>query len=84
MLGQFDFNVIERSFGYLFKEGMTFTLTLTGLAAENGLPAERAALAMLAEAIDQFRDKAENWLDSHRLMLSAQQALAAAAVPGAR
>jgi len=37
MLGQFDFNVIERSLGYLFKEGMTFTLTLTGLAALGGL-----------------------------------------------
>jgi hypothetical protein len=54
-------------------------VTLTSLAAENGLPAERAALAMLAEAIDQFRDRAEYWLDSHRQMLSAQQALAAAA-----
>ena len=37
MLGQFDFNVIERSFGYLFKEGMTFTLTLTALAVTGGV-----------------------------------------------
>src|SRR6476620_9880956 len=37
MLGQFDFNVIERSFGYLFKEGMTFTLTLTALAITGGV-----------------------------------------------
>ena len=37
MLGQFDFNVIERSFGYLFKEGMTFTLTLTALAMAGGI-----------------------------------------------
>ncbi len=37
MLGGFDFNVIERSLGYLFKEGMTFTLTLTGLAALGGI-----------------------------------------------
>ncbi len=37
MLGQFDFNVIERSIGYLFKEGMTFTLTLTGLAITGGV-----------------------------------------------
>jgi glutamate/aspartate transport system permease protein len=37
MLGQFDFNVIERSFGYLFKEGMTFTLTLTALAMTGGI-----------------------------------------------
>ena len=33
----FDFGVIERSFGYLFREGMTFTLTLTGLAAAGGI-----------------------------------------------
>ena len=37
MLGQFDFNVIERSIGYLFREGMTFTLTLTGLAITGGI-----------------------------------------------
>jgi glutamate/aspartate transport system permease protein len=36
-MGGFDFNVIERSLGYLFKEGMTFTLTLTGLAALGGV-----------------------------------------------
>ena len=33
----FDFNVIERSVGYLFREGMTFTLTLTALAAAGGI-----------------------------------------------
>jgi glutamate/aspartate transport system permease protein len=37
MLGQFDFNVIERSIGYLFREGMTFTLTLTALAVSGGI-----------------------------------------------
>jgi glutamate/aspartate transport system permease protein len=37
VLGQFDFNVIERSIGYLFREGMTFTLTLTGLAITGGI-----------------------------------------------
>ena len=36
-MGDFDFGVIERSLGYLFKEGMTFTLTLTGLAALGGI-----------------------------------------------
>jgi glutamate/aspartate transport system permease protein len=36
-VGDFDFGVIERSLGYLFKEGMTFTLTLTGLAAVGGI-----------------------------------------------
>ena len=37
MLGQFDFNVIARSWGYLFREGMTFTLTLTALAMTGGI-----------------------------------------------
>ena len=36
-MGGLDFNVIERSCGYLFREGMTFTLTLTGLAALGGI-----------------------------------------------
>ena len=36
-MGDFDFNVIERSIGYLFREGMTFTLTLTALAAAGGI-----------------------------------------------
>jgi glutamate/aspartate transport system permease protein len=36
-MGGFDFGVIERSLGYLFKEGMTFTLTLTALAALGGI-----------------------------------------------
>ena len=36
-MGEFDFGVIERSLGYLFREGMTFTLTLTGLAAVGGI-----------------------------------------------
>jgi glutamate/aspartate transport system permease protein len=33
----FDFDVIERSWGYLFREGMTFTLTLTALAMIGGI-----------------------------------------------
>jgi glutamate/aspartate transport system permease protein len=37
VLGQFDFNVIERSWVYLFREGMTFTLTLTALAMTGGI-----------------------------------------------
>jgi glutamate/aspartate transport system permease protein len=36
-MGGFDFGIIERSLGYLFREGMTFTLTLTGLAALGGI-----------------------------------------------
>ncbi len=36
-MGDFDFNVIQRSVGYLFREGMTFTLTLTALAAGGGI-----------------------------------------------
>src|SRR6201999_3879771 len=37
MFGSFDFDVIRRSLGYLFLDGMTFTLTLTGLGALGGL-----------------------------------------------
>jgi glutamate/aspartate transport system permease protein len=33
----FDFDVIERSFVYLFRDGMSFTLTLTGLAMVGGI-----------------------------------------------
>src|ERR1044071_3849613 len=33
----FDFDVIQRSAGYLFREGMTFTLTLTALAMVGGI-----------------------------------------------
>jgi glutamate/aspartate transport system permease protein len=37
MFGNFDFDVIGRSAGYLFREGMTFTLTLTALAVTGGI-----------------------------------------------
>ena len=37
----FDFDVIERSLGYLFKEGMTFTLTLTALRWSAASSSER-------------------------------------------
>jgi glutamate/aspartate transport system permease protein len=33
----FDFDVIQRSWAYLFKEGMTFTVTLTLLAMTGGI-----------------------------------------------
>jgi glutamate/aspartate transport system permease protein len=33
----FDFDVIERSFVYLFRDGMTFTLTLTAIAMAGGI-----------------------------------------------
>jgi glutamate/aspartate transport system permease protein len=33
----FDFEVIQRSLPYLFREGMTFTLTLTALAMTGGI-----------------------------------------------
>ena len=33
----FDFDVIERSLGYLFREGMSFTLTLTLIAMTGGI-----------------------------------------------
>ena len=37
MFSTFDFDVIRRSLGYLFLDGMTFTLTLTALSAVGGL-----------------------------------------------
>ena len=37
MLGSFDFDVIARSFEYLFKTGMVFTLQLTVMAALGGV-----------------------------------------------
>jgi glutamate/aspartate transport system permease protein len=33
----YDFDVIQRSWGYLFREGMTFTVTLTLLAMTGGI-----------------------------------------------
>jgi len=37
MFSNFDFDVIRRSIGYLFLDGMTFTLMLTALSAVGGL-----------------------------------------------
>ena len=37
MFAGFDFDVIERSLPFLFREGMTFTLTLTALAMTGGI-----------------------------------------------
>jgi glutamate/aspartate transport system permease protein len=37
MFSGFDFDVIERSLPFLFKEGMTFTLTLTAMAMTGGI-----------------------------------------------
>jgi len=37
MFEGYDFDVIQRSLGYLFKEGMVFTLTLTALSMTGGI-----------------------------------------------
>ena len=37
MFAGFDFDVIERSLPYLFKEGMVFTVTLTAMAMTGGI-----------------------------------------------
>jgi len=37
MFAGYDFEVIERSLGYLFREGMVFTLTLTAIAMTGGI-----------------------------------------------
>jgi glutamate/aspartate transport system permease protein len=36
-MGGFDFDVIQRSWVYLFRDGMTFTLTLTALSMVGGI-----------------------------------------------
>jgi len=37
MFAGYDFDVIQRSLGYLFREGMVFTLTLTAIAMTGGI-----------------------------------------------
>jgi glutamate/aspartate transport system permease protein len=37
MFEAYDFDVIQRSLGYLFREGMVFTLTLTALSMSGGI-----------------------------------------------
>src|SRR6476661_4914205 len=37
MFAGYDFDVIQRSLGYLFREGMTFTVTLTVIAMTGGI-----------------------------------------------
>ncbi|HEX9185253.1 MAG TPA: amino acid ABC transporter permease, partial [Burkholderiales bacterium] len=37
MFTGFDYDVIQRSFVYLFRDGMTFTLTLTAIAMAGGI-----------------------------------------------
>jgi glutamate/aspartate transport system permease protein len=37
VFAEYDFDVIGRSLGYLFREGMVFTLTLTALAMTGGI-----------------------------------------------
>ncbi len=53
-MGGLDFNVIERSLGYLFREGMTFTLTLTALAALGGI--------ILGTILAMMRLSSHKWL----------------------
>jgi uncharacterized protein (TIGR02680 family) len=46
---------------------------LTRVAAENGVPSDRTALAALAGALDAFRDQAETWLEGHGRLVAARQ-----------
>ncbi|WP_033821136.1 TIGR02680 family protein, partial [Kitasatospora sp. MBT63] len=57
-------------------DGASRRLAVT--AAEHGLPAERAALASAAAAVDALRDHADIWLDSRLASLAARQAWDAA------
>jgi glutamate/aspartate transport system permease protein len=53
-MGDFDVGVIQRSLGYLFREGMTFTLTLTALAAVGGI--------ILGTLLAMMRLSSHKWL----------------------
>jgi glutamate/aspartate transport system permease protein len=53
-MSDFDFGVISRSLGYLFREGMTFTLTLTALAAAGGI--------ILGTLLAMMRLSSHKWL----------------------
>ncbi|MEV5836781.1 TIGR02680 family protein [Nocardia sp. NPDC052112] len=45
---------------------------LSALAAETGLPTDRAALSLLDSAIEDFSGQAETWLDAHRDLRAAR------------
>jgi uncharacterized protein (TIGR02680 family) len=47
---------------------------LTVVAAEHGLPTERSALSTLEQAVENFRDQAELWLDGHHELVAARRA----------
>ncbi|WP_328612614.1 TIGR02680 family protein [Amycolatopsis sp. NBC_00355] len=52
---------------------------LAGVAAEHGLPTDRAALGTLATAIASFQDQAEGWLEAHAKLAGFRQVATAAA-----
>ena len=56
MFAGFDFDVIQRSAGYLFREGMTFTLTLTALAMAGGI--------ILGTLLAMARLSSHKWLNA--------------------
>jgi len=56
MFSGFDFDVIQRSAGYLFREGMTFTLTLTALAMVGGI--------ILGTLLAMARLSSHKWLNA--------------------
>jgi glutamate/aspartate transport system permease protein len=56
MFAGYDFDVIERSLGYLFREGMVFTLTLTALAMTGGI--------IFGTLLAMMRLSSKTWLSS--------------------
>ena len=56
-MGNFDFGVIYRSLGYLLRDGMTFTLTLTAVAAVGG-----AAIGTVLALMQLSSVKPLSWL----------------------
>src|SRR5439155_527465 len=56
LMSGFDFDVIERSLPYLFREGMTFTLTLTAPAMTGGIVFGTLLPVLLTQTIILFQD----------------------------
>ncbi|ONI85456.1 TIGR02680 family protein [Saccharothrix sp. ALI-22-I] len=57
---------------------------LTAVAAEHGLPADRAALTAVDAAVAGFRAQADAWIDGHAVLLSARDTAARLAAQAGR
>ena len=70
--------IVRQRLDLLDERGKSVTralLELSGLAAENGVPTERAALAALASAVSAFQDQAESWVEEHEKLVTFRRTL---------